>query len=307
MDIPRLRLFTLITLSLFIIQIILSGCNFIPEDEEPTPEEDAVQTAAAQTVEAQGAQNTIEAQSALLTSQAQAAAGPIETQPPVQQPPPEEPPPQEPLPQEQPNAVTLTTSVETNCREGPSPKYPRVGYLPIQQVAVVVGRIPSNDWWLIEHPQRTGEACWLWGEYTSVNGDVAMVEIVEPPPLPELPPASFVASFSNIHPCGGSGMAFFEVGNDGGVEFTSLSIVLRDPGSNNTVSGPEGSNSPFLGSGAECPPGGDILVPGSVSYVNITLPPILVAGTPARAIIRLCTEPNAGGECVDRSVEFVIP
>jgi hypothetical protein len=302
----RRKSYIAITLLLITIQMILSACNFTPEEEEPTPEENAVETAAAQTVEAQGAQNTIQAQSALLTSQAQAAAGPIQTQPPAQEPPPEQQPTGQPPP-EQPNAVVLTTSVETNCREGPSPNYPRVGYLPIGQDAVVVGRIPSNTWWLIEHPQRPGEVCWLWGEYTQVNGDVAMVEIVEPPPPPELPPASFVAGFSNIHPCGGTGMAFFEVGNDGGVEFSSMSIVLRDPATNDTISGPEGSNSPFLGSGAGCPPGERSMGPGSVYYVGITLPPFLIVGSPARAIIRLCTEHNASGECVDRNVDFVIP
>ena len=85
----------------------------------------------------------------------------------------------------------ISVSVETNCREGPSQDYSRVGYLLPGQTSTVHGRNDANTWWYIENPKKPGQYCWLWGEYATVEGDLAGLVVVTPPP-PPAPVAGYV-------------------------------------------------------------------------------------------------------------------
>jgi hypothetical protein len=300
---------------------MLSACNFTPKETEDRNV--AVQTSAAQTIEANNTQLTMTAQQALLTSQAQTLAAPMaqlpeQTEPPVQTEPPlvqteappvqtEAPPVQtEPPPPLPPPLPKISANVETNCRTGPSPQYPAVSYLLVGQQSVVLGANPEHTWWLIEDPKKPGTKCWVWGSTTRVEGDIAAAPVVEPPPPANVLP-SFQAEYTNMHICGGVAMAVFWVGVDSPVTFRFSSILIMDVSTNLGIAGPEPSNTPFMNNPGDCPPGRDSLGMGGAGYIAKGIGAVPPSGTKARAIIILCTEPNQSGQCVEKKVNFVFP
>jgi len=304
------------------LSCILAGCNFTPKETQDRNM--AVLTSAAQTIEANNTQLTMQAQQALLTSQAQTLAAPmaqlpeqteppsVQTEPPPAQtePPPvqtEAPPVQtEPPPPLPPPLPKISANVETKCRTGPSPDYPVTSFILVGQQSVVLGANPEHTWWLIEDPKKPGAKCWVWGSTTRVEGDIAAAPVVEPPPPANVPP-SFQAEFTNMHICGGVAMATFWVGVDSPVTFRFSSILIMDVKTNLGIAGPETSNTPFMMNPGDCPPGRDNLGMGGAGWIakGIGAPP--PAGTKARGIIILCTEPNQGGQCVEKKVNFVFP
>jgi hypothetical protein len=325
------RFITVMSFLAFILSPLLGACNFTPKETEDR--NIAVLTSAAKTIDTNSMQLTMSAQSALLTSQAQTLAAPpptqpaatqpvetqpvetqpVETQPPVQTEPPPvqtEPPPAPiptvaPLPAQLPK---LSANIDTKCRIGPSPDYPIISFILVGQQSVVLGASPDHTWWLIEDPKKPGTKCWVWGSTTHVEGDVASVPVVEPPPPPVASgPPSFQTEFTNFHDCGGVGTATFHVFNSGGVPFQSSSILIKDVATDQGIAGPEASNTPFMDSPGGCPPGHPGLEPNNNAFVakGIGAPP--PAGTKARAIINLCTAPNQSGQCVEMKVTFVFP
>jgi hypothetical protein len=315
---PRLSIVSITFV--FVLLLALNGCNFTAANEEGNG--DAVQTAAAQTVQANNLQLTLNSQSALLTVQAQTLQAPAEQQPaqteaPMPQetePPPEQPPEAPPVqqpPSEEPPApepVLITADLDTNCREGPSPDFARLSILSVGQEWPVLGQNPEHTWWLVENPAKPGQPCWVWGESTRLLGDPGAVEVVEPPPPPavEAPP-DFQASFANIHPCGGVATAFFWVGVSSPHTFRSATITIRNLDADQTISGPETSNHAFVANDAGCPPGMPELGMGGAAYVFKGMGAVPPPGTKGRAIIVLCTEPNQGDVCVEKKVNFNFP
>jgi len=316
---PRLLIVSIALICLLVLA--LNGCNFTATEEDNSG--DTIGTAAAQTIQANNLQLTLNAQSALLTAQAQTLQAPAELQPeqteapmpqeteaPPAEQPPDEPPAQEPPPEQPPAAEPphIAADVDTNCREGPSPDFPRITYLPVGQEWPVLGQNPDHTWWLVENPAKPGQPCWVWGETTHVVGDPGAIEVVEPPPPPvvEAPP-NFDAAFANIHPCGGVATAFFWVGVSSPHTFHSSTLTIRNLDADQTISGPETSNAPFVGNDASCPPGMPELGMGGAAYVYKGMGIVPPSGTRGRAIIVLCTEPNQGGLCVEKKVNFNFP
>lgn len=78
----------------------------------------------------------------------------------------------------------ISVSIATNCRTGPGLAYPRVGALLPGETAEVVGRNSTSDYWIIRNPDRTGELCWLWGQYAVVMGNTSALPVYTPPPPP---------------------------------------------------------------------------------------------------------------------------
>jgi hypothetical protein len=79
--------------------------------------------------------------------------------------------------------VSVTVSLNTNCRQGPGKAYEIIGGLQIGEVAEVIGIYPNADYWIIEDPNN-GRECWLWGEYAEVIGDTSQLQPYCPPLLP---------------------------------------------------------------------------------------------------------------------------
>ena len=83
------------------------------------------------------------------------------------------------------STVTVTVSVETNCRTGPSVNFASKYSLPAGQVAEVIGKNTLTNYWIIKIPgSGSGSTCWLWGKYATVSGNVnGLAEIATPTPL----------------------------------------------------------------------------------------------------------------------------
>ncbi len=80
-------------------------------------------------------------------------------------------------------APTVTVSIATNCRTGPGQAYPSIFGLPVGQIAEVVGKNTSTNYWIIKIPNGAG-TCWLWGQYATVTGDTSALPTVAIPPTP---------------------------------------------------------------------------------------------------------------------------
>ncbi len=80
-------------------------------------------------------------------------------------------------------APTVTVSIATNCRTGPGQAYASIFGLPVGQIAEVVGKNTSTNYWIIKIPNGAG-TCWLWGQYATVTGDTSTLPTVAIPPTP---------------------------------------------------------------------------------------------------------------------------
>jgi len=81
--------------------------------------------------------------------------------------------------------ATIWASINTNCRLGPSTLYPVDGYLTVGITSRVHGSDSAKNWWYIEHPQKTGQFCWVWSSTTHIEGNVSGVPVVAVAPAPQ--------------------------------------------------------------------------------------------------------------------------
>lgn len=79
--------------------------------------------------------------------------------------------------------VRISVSEDTNCRVGPGQVFEKVGWLEVGESAIVLGRHPEKDYYVIHNPRGSG-LCWLWGEYATITGERSELPIVEPPSTP---------------------------------------------------------------------------------------------------------------------------
>jgi hypothetical protein len=138
------------------------------------------------------------------------------------------------------------------------------------------------------------------------SGNVAFW--VEIDSISSLPPGpNFDVSFQNAHTCGGLQYATFWVGDSGGTSFESAQIEIKDLDTSLILYGPLHSNTPFLGTANECPPGATSMGPGSVYFIAVSIGASPPHGHDARLTLKLCTADNLGGDCVTKTLEFVVP
>jgi hypothetical protein len=202
-----------------------------------------------------------------------------------------------------PGVVQVYVTVPTNCRTGPSIEYTRVGGLQLDQVANVVGRNATGDYWIIRNPNRATETCWLWGRYATVVGDTGPLPVLTPPPLPT-PVPGFAASSEGVEICTETGSWWVDIAleNTGGLTFQSFFMGVTD-----TVTGAE----LFLyrdnfidrdGCNVEEDQGDldpeDRLIVSSPSF---NYDP---TGHRMRARITLCSSPGQSGTCVTETFDL---
>jgi hypothetical protein len=82
----------------------------------------------------------------------------------------------------------VSVSAATNCRAGITTAFEILWALLPGNKAEVVGKYTPLNYWLIKMPG--GGECWLWGQYATVEGDVASIPEVQPPPTPVAPTAT---------------------------------------------------------------------------------------------------------------------
>jgi hypothetical protein len=142
---------------------------------------------------------------------------------------------------------------------------------------------------------------------TAANPFWVEIEVFTPTSTPTPVGPNYVLSFENTHICQSTlTYATFRVGNTGSAAFEYASLNIVDLTSSGTLYNGT-SNSPFMGTANDCPPGASSMGPGSVYYVaaNIGSPP--PSGHSARLNLRLCTQDSGAGTCVDKSVDFTTP
>lgn len=316
-----------VVVTLLMASIPLAACS-LPLG--PTPDaigtQNAIYTAAALTIQAQIQQTPIQPTVTLAPPPTEALPLPSDTPlstateipAPTETPAPAEPiiPTDTPMPTftsipVQVGPLMITASTNTNCREGPSINYKKIGNLIVGDRAEVRGRNSTSSWWYIQNPGRpAGNYCWVWGETTHVEGETAALPVVTPPPLPTAtaaPLTNVSVSFTTVHTCGGKPTAIFRIKNAGTSELESARITINNLTEDKTIYGPNTSNAPFMSSAGECPPGGDTLADGRSGYVGGEMEKPYSPSDKLEANIRLCTRDNGRGDCYTWTIRFEYP
>jgi hypothetical protein len=194
----------------------------------------------------------------------------------------------------------VRVSVATNCRVGPGKVYDRVGALLIGQVAEVIGRDTTGNYWYIRNPNQNNGFCWLWGEYATLTGNFAALPMFTPPPTPTPAPA-FEADYDGLETCAGWWVDL-KLTNTGGIAFESISRTVRDTVTDivvsmytdvfNDIDGCTGSSTR------------DILNPGANRIVSAPAFAYDPSGHKLRATITLCSRDGQNGTCVTDVIKF---
>ena len=198
------------------------------------------------------------------------------------------------------SVVTVSVSVDTNCRSGPGQVYDYLGGLYVGQTAEVYGKDPSGNYWYIRNSAAPGGFCWLWGEYATIVGSAALLPIYTPPPTPT-PMPSFELSYAGMDSCVGW-WAELKLKNTGPFAFLSYSISIKDLNTSTTLTGSENGFTDMNG----CLASGIIasLDPGASYTFSSPQFGYNPDNHKLRATVTLCTLVNLGGQCVSQPVEF---
>ncbi len=194
----------------------------------------------------------------------------------------------------------ISVSLATNCRVGPGKVYDRVGALLVGQVAEVVGRDYTGNYWYIRNPSRPNEFCWLWGEYATLTGNFAALPQFTPPPTPTPVPA-FEAEYDGLDTCVGWWVDL-QLTNTGGLPFRSISLTVRDTVTDSTVFVYADSFTNIdgcLDSSSK-----DVLNSGATRRVSSPAFAYDPTGHELRATITLCSNPGQNGTCVTEVIRF---
>ena len=202
---------------------------------------------------------------------------------------------------------TISVSVPTNCREGPGKDYRIEGALLVGEIAQVLARDPSGDYWQIPNPDEPGDLCWVWDGYATLSGFIGSIPVYTPPPTPTAtmtptPAPGFEASYEGLVWCTGAWWTEIGLENTGMLTFRSVEITLRDIELDISVSDeadgfvdrPDCSSST---SKVSLQPGKTVMI-SSPSLDNNP------DGHKMRATITLCSKTGNEGECVTETIRF---
>ncbi|HLO28954.1 MAG TPA: SH3 domain-containing protein [Anaerolineales bacterium] len=194
----------------------------------------------------------------------------------------------------------ISVSTPTNCRVGPGKVYDRVGALLVGEVAEVVGRDATGAYWFIRNPDQINGYCWLWGQYATLSGNIAVLPVFTPPPTPTPVPA-FEAEYEGQDTCVGWWIEL-KLSNTGGLAFRSLSLTVRDT-TTDTVLSMYSDNFTNL-DGCLDSSTKETLAPGASRVISS--PPFAYdpTGHKLRATITLCSEDGQSGTCETHAVKF---
>lgn len=200
----------------------------------------------------------------------------------------------------------ISVSVPTNCRVGPGRVYDRVGALLVGEVAEVIGRNPTGNYWFIRNPDRANAFCWIWGEYATLTGNTGVLPVYTPPPTPtplptSTPSANFAAFYDGKDTCAGWWVDI-ELENTGGISYRSIALTVRDTVTDTVLSMyADGftDNDGCLSSNTR-----DTLPPGAVRIVSSPAFNYDPTGHRIRAMITLCSGTGQNGTCATQVINF---
>lgn len=207
-----------------------------------------------------------------------------------------------------PSVPQVSVSVPTNCRVGPGRAYDRIGGLLVDEVAEVVGRNATGDYWIIRNPNRTTGTCWLWGEYANVQGNASALPVFTPPPTPTptstpVPRADFAVAYDGLESCTDRGWwVDLAIENTGGIPFRSIGINVRDIENNTVVS--LFANNFTDRTGCNETDTRDNLPPDVTRLVSSPAFDYDVNGRELRATVTLCSDLRQSGTCITKVLRF---
>jgi hypothetical protein len=121
------------------------------------------------------------------------------------------------------------------------------------------------------------------------------------------PSVTFTSGYAGYWFCGTTPEVSFQIINTGGVAIESLNIYVEGPVG--TYLNGNTQNAPFRSTASQAQPactqlGEESLAPGAAKYVGTNLPAIPPGGTGGKAIIKLCSQNDLGGSCLEVIVNF---
>lgn len=207
--------------------------------------------------------------------------------------------------------VTLTTNGNVHCRKGASTTFPSITIIPAGTVVEVIARNPGNDFFYVRAAESETGACWIWGQYASLNGDSNTLPVFTPVPTPlptatNTPPptAVFTAQFTGLTACNEGGKPYaanFLITNTGALTLQSIRINATDMEKHSSNSFTRWSGGAVHSVMAEIPSGSSMTVstckPGGFSSSP--------SGKNITAEITICTLDDLKGACSSQSLLFI--
>ena len=120
------------------------------------------------------------------------------------------------------------------------------------------------------------------------------------------PEPDFTVNFTNTGLCLPQ-YATFRVKNTGDLAFEWARITIQDLTASTTLYGPGTNSVPFLASSSDCPPGASAMDPGQTRYIAASIGSPVPSGNTARLTLKLCTLDGGGGQCVEKTTDFIVP
>jgi hypothetical protein len=203
-------------------------------------------------------------------------------------------------------ALVVTVSENTNCREGPGIEYVFEAVLAVGEVAEVMARDETGEYWYISGAALPEAGCWIWGEYAQVQGAVESLPVITPAPSPT-PQVGFDVYIKQFIDCGYEKQVVFAIKNVGGERIWSGYVEVQDFYSQGTLYKAR-ERHPFAAYVTPaCPPDhGNELWPGETRYIHVPYDKN-VEGITAVGIITLCTADHQGGTCLTEYSYFDLP
>ncbi len=121
---------------------------------------------------------------------------------------------------------TAQLSQVTNCRTGPSTDFAVVFSAQSGANLQIVSRTDVSSYVVVANPNKSGQTCWLWTQYATINGDLSSLPLATTPALPTSA-RSFTVSYYRMETCSGSEPSF-KVVNTGSTTWQSYTLVVRD-------------------------------------------------------------------------------
>ena len=212
-----------------------------------------------------------------------------------------------------PSIPMVSVSVQTNCRSGPGSEYDLLGVLPVGQTAQVFGQDPISGYWIIRLPSNPAIICWLWGRYSTVLGNTAVLQVYTAPPTPTVkytdtptftatPQASFEVIYSSTTVCSGAYLVKFRITNTGNKTWESNRIILTDQatGETQTITRDDFP----LYNGCDVASFDLNLDPGEVGLSTSAGLSADPAGHNLTATIRVCSKDGMAGLCQEKTISF---
>lgn len=262
-----------------ILILALPACDF-PRGDLPTPDETAMVLSVAQTMTALYTPPPAATDTPVFTETASATPTPLFT-------------PTSSVPM-------VSVSVDTNCRIGPGQAYDWGGGLQVGEMAEVVGRDPSGEYYYIRNPDVPASFCWLWGRYATISGDTSSLAVMTPPPTPT-PAPSVAFVYDSLDACVANHLEF-RVTNTGPVTWESFRLTVTDLVTSTTTTYSDDKFAQWNG----CLYGlvQQDLMQSELGYINSGGFIYNPTGHSMQATLRVCSQNGLAGTCLEQTITF---